>query len=356
MRRRRPARDITFSFDSFLDVVANVIGIILRLILVAWVGARSYQAIVVLPEPDPLPLPAPEQLQEPAGPDRIVALQAELARQRQDLQQLQSRLLQQKKEVGRATEERVEAREEQVRLKEKRARLEEQVAHLPPLDSRELARLTQVVEKRRAEKKALEETVQTLKEQQAARKVLRYRTPVSNPLATEELMFELRKGRVTLIDLAVLLDEVERGLRDKEDDLRHTWETTGVTQPAGAFRLRYVVERRRDLLGGLSLDGRPDPNSTFRYGLTSWVVEPVLPERGESASEALRDGSDFRKVVDTLSPEFTAVTLWVYADSFPLYRQLRDYLHQRGMEVAGRPLPDHAPIGASRQGTISRGQ
>ena len=38
-RRRRPVREIAFSFDSFLDVVANVVGIILRLILVAWVGA-----------------------------------------------------------------------------------------------------------------------------------------------------------------------------------------------------------------------------------------------------------------------------------------------------------------------------
>ncbi len=38
IRRRRKVREIEFSFDSFLDVVANVVGIILRLILVAWVG------------------------------------------------------------------------------------------------------------------------------------------------------------------------------------------------------------------------------------------------------------------------------------------------------------------------------
>ena len=37
IRRRRKVREIEFSFDSFLDVVANVVGIILRLILVAWV-------------------------------------------------------------------------------------------------------------------------------------------------------------------------------------------------------------------------------------------------------------------------------------------------------------------------------
>ncbi len=46
MRRRRlPKPRENFSFDSFLDVVANVVGIIIRLILVVWVGARSYTKI-----------------------------------------------------------------------------------------------------------------------------------------------------------------------------------------------------------------------------------------------------------------------------------------------------------------------
>src|SRR5262245_43388676 len=48
-RRRRPEREIAFSFDSFLDLVANVVGIIIRLILVAWVGARTYTGLVHLP-------------------------------------------------------------------------------------------------------------------------------------------------------------------------------------------------------------------------------------------------------------------------------------------------------------------
>src|SRR5712692_7039627 len=48
MRRRSAAREIHFSFDSFLDVVANVVGIIIRLILVVWVGARSYSSVQMI--------------------------------------------------------------------------------------------------------------------------------------------------------------------------------------------------------------------------------------------------------------------------------------------------------------------
>ena len=54
-RRRRQKREIPFSFDSFLDVVANVVGIIIRLILITWVGSKSYTGFV-LPTP---PVAAP---------------------------------------------------------------------------------------------------------------------------------------------------------------------------------------------------------------------------------------------------------------------------------------------------------
>src|SRR5437868_6678401 len=80
-RRRRPlSREVAFSFDSFLDVVANVVGIIIRLILVAWVGARSYKAIVTAPPP---PLPALPELA--ARPDPTDPRLDALARRRREL-------------------------------------------------------------------------------------------------------------------------------------------------------------------------------------------------------------------------------------------------------------------------------
>ena len=74
IRRRRPTREIPFSFDSFLDVVANVVGIILRLILVTWVGARAYTGLHPSPPlPDLPPLEAPVALPEPqdVGSSRV---------------------------------------------------------------------------------------------------------------------------------------------------------------------------------------------------------------------------------------------------------------------------------------------
>ena len=56
------------------------------------------------------------------------------------------------------------------------------------------------------------------------------------------------------------------------------------------------------------------------------------------------------------SSQQTAVTFWVYPDSFDLFRRLRDLLYERDVVVAGRPLPDGVPIASSRRGTVSRGQ
>ena len=67
-RRRSPPREVVFSFDSFLDLVANVVGIIIRLILVVWVGARSYSSLMSPPareKKDPPPQSLPSLSTEP---------------------------------------------------------------------------------------------------------------------------------------------------------------------------------------------------------------------------------------------------------------------------------------------------
>lgn len=90
IRRRRPTREIHFSFDSFLDVVTNVVGIIIRLILIVWVSARSYSSLQVPPKPAEEPAPPAAERPLPQDP-----LEAQLAQHRQELARLQARLLEQ---------------------------------------------------------------------------------------------------------------------------------------------------------------------------------------------------------------------------------------------------------------------
>src|SRR5262249_43990815 len=94
-RRRRSVRETPFSLDSFLDLVTNIVGIIIRLILVAWVGARAYT-----PLPELL-----KQVKPMAGDSAEVAaaiedpLQQELARQKQELAEAEARVLEQLRQL-----------------------------------------------------------------------------------------------------------------------------------------------------------------------------------------------------------------------------------------------------------------
>jgi hypothetical protein len=352
IRRRPPRRDIPFSFDSFLDVVANVVGIIIRLILVAWVGARSYKAVVPPPPVPPAALAEPAALPDPTDP-RL----DELARRRHDLTAYRDRALQRSREEKEALSRDLALLSQQLgQLAGKRRTQEKEQARYAAQATRgdQASRgvLLSVAELQKRSNRLLAE-LEKMRKQPRATKQLRYHTPVSAVVQTEEVMFECKAGRVTLLDTAALLDQVRRAARGKVEQMRHQWELSDVTGPVGAFRLRYVLERPRTTLDGPV--GAP-AGGHYRVELSGWEAEPIVQERGEPVEKALSTGSAFRKVVDDLDPQQTVVTLWVYPDSFPLYRALRDYLHDREVVVAGRPLPDGYPIASTRHGTASRGQ
>jgi hypothetical protein len=353
LRRRRRSREIPFSFDSFLDVVANVVGIIIRLILVVWVGARSYGS---LPEPPNLPEPAAAVAEADGdAPDDADPPGRELAAERKQLAEAEAALREQLAQLDVARQQAKLTDGELQRLAERRQRLADERARLQQ-GSGEAKKAVQATALSMAELherlRRLSDEIKAVQSRPGAKKVVRYRTPVSKPVEAEELLFECHKGRVTFIDIAALIDEVKHGIRAKGEELRTAWEVSDVVGPVGPFQLRYKLERERDSVPGAV----PDASGSYRYGLGGWVVEPVTEVRGETLEQALKPASEFRQIVDGLDPQYAAVTFWVYPDSFPLYRQLRDYLYDRELVVAGRPLPEGAPIASSRQGTVSRGQ
>jgi hypothetical protein len=350
IRRRRAPRDIPFSFDSFLDLVTNVVGIILRLILVAWVGARTYKG------PPPPPPPAPPALEEAAlPPEPPDPLAPEVERRQRELAGAEADLLEQVRRWEAARQRHQAAAGELDALAARRQGLEAEGRSAAGAQAGAPAAalsLAQIAER----SKRLTTEIEALRRAPSEKQALRYRTPVSRPLQSEELMFECRRGRVAFIDVGTMVEEIRQGLREKGELLRSQWEVREATVPVGAFRLRYVVERERGPLLGSGPAGAPDDRGGFRYSLTGWEVEPVDPDRGETAEAALKPGSAFRKVAERIDSQMTAVTFWVYPDSFPAYRRLRDYLYDRDVVVAGRPLPDGTPIASRREGTASRGQ
>jgi hypothetical protein len=353
-RRRRRHREIPFSFDSFLDVVANVVGIIIRLILVAWVGARSYNSVQELLKEKHANAAASQLAALPADP-----LEQELTHHRQELAVVQARLLEQLRHLEDVKLKDQEKQGQLTVLVSRRQEIEQQQSTLDQIlagrmaNQRNQAVTLAEIQQRRQH---LTEEIQALEKLPPPSHTIHYRTPVSRPVLTEELMFECRGGRVAFIDIAGMVQEIKEGMEAKSQMLRTQWQVADVTRPIGAFRLQYTIERHRGTLDAFSSGSMPAGESGFRYGLGEWHVEAIAATRGESASEALAPHSQFRQIVDVLDPQQAVVTFWVYPESFALFRQWREYLYDRELEVAGRPLPEGIPISGSKSGTVSRGQ
>lgn len=342
-RRRRPPRgEVAFSFDSFLDLVANVCGIIIRLILVAWVGARTYHSAMEGTTPATAPATAAAAAADPLSP--------ELAKTKSEIDKARAKLL----------EELHELRLVQVKS-EQSGRLLEDLSSQQQETSRQQQALDQAmadkglvgVERPQPApalsladlKKRQEEFVRQIKELQqlpASKKILRFRTPVSQPVRIDELFFECQAGRVSFIDLQAFKLEVEHQARDLMRQMEKDGRAMTVAGPIGPFRMHFAIQAPR-LFSNLDL-------------VQHWGLEPILPVRGETFEQAIKPGSAFRQIADTALPDHTVVTFCVYPESFGLFRQLRDFLCDRGLEVAARPLPDGVPIRWGSDGSASRGQ
>lgn len=352
-RRRLRKREIDFGFDSFLDLVANVIGVIIRFILVAWVGARSYNSLMTPDVTSPTREGPPGLVREDAHP-----LTREIAALRQEIDQSKARMLDRLEQMKMDRAHTLAAEQQfthvafQQRAVEQRRR--ETLANAST-HKQILADQALTIDELRKRSRALHEQIAELGQMPVGKKLC-YRVPVSRPVMRDEAMFECQRGKVTFIELQAFVRILRRHIDDEAGDvLRSNWSMNGVTPQIGDYRMRYVVSRRRGTLDGLSAEP-PAEGGGFSYGLSRWVLEPMTLERGESAAEALQAGSRFRDLVDRLLPGDAVVTLWVYPDSFDTFRQLRDFLHERGIEVAGRPLPFGVPIAASQEGTASRAQ
>jgi hypothetical protein len=182
----------------------------------------------------------------------------------------------------------------------------------------------------------------------------RFHAPLNGSKPRDELCFECSNGRVTFIDLPALTTEMLDKIRATREDilreLNQQWRVERTTAAVGPFRLRYVLERE-----GQTTDAGPPPQSdSFRYSVSGWVLEPITQERGETLPTALAPNSNLRQITDAIDGKLTMVTFWVYPDSFVMARQLRDFLYDRGLDVAVRLLPTGTPIAASPRGAASR--
>jgi hypothetical protein len=177
------------------------------------------------------------------------------------------------------------------------------------------------------------------------------RNAVARPTDGAEYHFEVRRNRITFLDLDRLVEMVKTDARIRLRAGGNRGRLAATVGPVGAFSLHYEMGRTLPDAIAEIVESR---NAT--YDLLGWEVIPEGENRGEPYSTTLANSSEYARAIHRLSPGHDTITMWIYPDGFALYRQLRDDLHARGFLVAARPLPEGTSIRGSPVGSLSAGQ
>lgn len=330
----KKTEDGSIGHDSFLDVVANIVGILIILVMVVGVRARNAPVQAAVENEDLQPLAAELEREQAVqqnlyndvvrAAEQIVVIQQEAAARQQERNRLAT--------VVSALEHRLNARRNELDATAKQ-------------DFDLLRRLSET----RIELEQLQrEREQALALKPEATVVECYPTPLSTTVDDHETHFQLSAGRITYIPLDELIERFKQDARRQAYKLFDLPELNETIGPVGGFRFRYTLERQ-----DVSIDSQMATGKGSYARLKRWTLIPVADDLGEPIDDALAEGSEFRRIIGGLRPSQTTITIWTYADSFGDFRRIKKELYQRGFATAGRPLPLGLPITGSPDGTKS---
>jgi hypothetical protein len=326
-----------FGSDSFLDVVTNMVGILIVLVMVVGVQIKHGPTAAALSPAIP--------------PDEISRLRAEADSLENNVHSLEDRIAQ----VALSSQASFAERNTLALLAEERER--ELEGARESLDTGKKS----IFDLRRAKSAAdseLEQIAQGLQRavddekrpKKATVQIKNYPTPLSKTVSGPEAHFRLFGGRIAWVPFKAFEEACERDAIARIHRLRDVKEIVETVGPIDGFIARYKVGRE---------DLSPE-EQILRGGRTALSFEVVLiPQRedlGEPTSTAFQPGSQFQQRLAGLDARRTAVTFWVYPDGFSDYSTIKELLYKQGFTVAARPTPEGQPIMGSNHGSRSHAQ
>ena len=331
--------------DSFLDVIANLVGILIILVVV--VGASAATAWTTQKSGS----------QDQAAKEKLLQLQqqsqltAETAlKYQQDNQMLEAKI---------ATEESIVAAKKQIRhqmltvidalerkLDSKKFQLDQQ--------SRERFEKKSEIFSLKSQLKQVSYEVEKLKSRKPrTEQIDHYPTPVAKTVFNREYHFRLKNGLLVEVPLEQLVRAVKAELRVKAEKLQRegassTIETVG---PIGNFRIQYLLSASNSNVA--------TPAGYMKQRIVEFkqfVLLPINEQAGEKIEIALKQNSNFDRMIQKLKPGKTTISIWVYPNSYREFNQLKKWLYERGFQTAVWPLSTDAPISGGPNGFRSVSQ
>ena len=394
MSRRTQRSELEFGSDSFLDVVCNIVGILIILIVVVGLRVQRQPRVVSAvadPDPQSTAVAADRVMKQQREQDAAVASAAEkrdgMRKQQEQLQaeseQLQAELQQARDEASRlefearAVEQQTTQKNADRELLSRRARqlegeratIQARIASLAKsLDTagtqqrsieaalvkvREQQQLAKVNQNSTiVETQKLEETLEILTQKTQPANRLEHRlSPVTRAVESDEFHFRVEGGRVSRIPLDELLERLKAQVLSRRSAILRFNQFEGSVGPLGGYSMKYTVEKE----GPSTLEALQSGDGRVRVNVSRWEIVAEESRVEETVEAAVQPGGRLREQLETCPPD-AVVTLWVYEDSFAVFGPIRELAHSLSLRVAARPLPAGSPIVGSPNGSRSTAQ
>ena len=326
--------------DSFLDIVANLVGILIILVMV--VGVRAKDALL-----EAAPVQDPQQDEE-ALLDELDDARSASSAVESDIHQLDQDIQRQGFEIAYRRNERDKIQllvaTAEAELEKRRSQLNESQQHQFDAQRNLMAANQELAD--------LERGIQAAENSTAPVAVIEHLpTPMAKTVFGKELHFRLKDGRISYVPWDELTDQLKTEAPQKLWRLKDQPEMTETLGPIGGFWMKYTLKRVEHRL-------ETKVGTAVRRGveLYRFVLIPVAEDIGESVDEALQPDSQMQAILANHRPNSATVTIWTYPDSFNEFRTIKQALFQRGYLTASRPLPTDHPIGGSPHGSRSAAQ
>lgn len=340
--RRRST--IELGHDAFLDIVANLVGILIILVVV--LGTQSTAVIEQINEQiedevAEIDYASDQQLATlKKQAIRAAAAQADSDRFEKMVKQYDAKIAARKQERDFLMDMVAEA---EAAWETKKLELDQETTRNARLQT-EFNAAQSELQKLEGERKRLEDQPDPVVA------VEHLPTPMAKTVFGDELHFRLKDNRLSVVPIEKLIGEIRRDFERIAPRSREGRMDAAVG-PIRGYVARYELDKNREMV---SRGGQIQ--MATRIQLVGMIVEPLEEPYGQPMQKVLAGSSELDIELAGRDPGSTTITVWVYPDSFAAFRSLKEHLYAKGFATAARPLPFGHSISGGPQGSRSSAQ
>ncbi|TWU26457.1 hypothetical protein Pla52o_03100 [Novipirellula galeiformis] len=329
-RSKRNRTTFELGHDAFLDIIANLVGVLIILVVV--LGTQSSKVIEEIKTQSERELVQVDDPDAPASDPQLEKL-ASFAMRAASAQSDSDRL-----------EATVKRFDSEIELRERqRAAMLDLLTEAKAAWEAEKSKFDQNATLLAERNREYDAIIKQLAELQGEREriegqeapvvaVQHLPTPMAKKAFGDEVYFRLKGNLLSVVPQIALFKAVRD---DCVPDLRTS--RTGLIKsavgPIRGYVCRFVMNKEQEMI---RINGQAGIRATIEPVRLS--IEALEEPIGQPIEEMMLEGSDLHIELAGRDPATTTVVVYVYPDSFADFRKLKEYFYSRGFATDGKPM------------------